>query len=99
MKRVRRMVDFFKNFFAVLVFGLAEAWFLKGYFAGNFEFEPLIAFLAAATVLICKDGLEKYFSLNVDQVERDRELYELFACVLDGGIHNLKFITSARVKA
>lgn len=72
------MLGFIKNFFAVLCLALAEAWFLKGYFAGNYDYESLIAFFAAASVLICKDGLEKYFSATDHQMQSDRKLYKLF---------------------
>ena len=68
----------FKNLFAFTVLVGTEAWFLKGYFAGQPEFEPAIAFIAALGVLIAKDPLEARFAATGSSKSHDQTLFEEF---------------------
>lgn len=51
------MRKFVGDFFALAALVGTEAWFLKGYFANQPDFEPALAFLAALGVVLAKDPI------------------------------------------
>jgi hypothetical protein len=70
------MRQIIENIFAALILVATEAWFLKGYFAGQPEFEPAIAFIAAAGALVLKDAVKARFTPENKSVAHDRALFE-----------------------
>lgn len=69
---------FIENFFAVAVLAGAEAWFLKGYFAGQPDFEPAIAFVTALGVLLAKEPLKAHFKSTGGARSHDQQLFHAF---------------------
>jgi len=63
-----------ENMVIVLSLVLFEAWFLKGYFSGNPEFEPAIGFLVALGALFTKDKIKERFGLPSENEERKFKL-------------------------
>ncbi len=77
------MRKFVLDFFALAVLVGTEAWFLKGFFADQPDFEPALAFLTALGVVLAKDPIrarlaapEKTASLH------DKELFGAFTALL-----------------
>lgn len=58
----------------------AEAWFLKGYFAGNTEFEPLITLLGLIALALAKDPLIE--KTRPKSIEYDRLIFKDFLATL-----------------
>lgn len=67
--------QFLENLFAVAVLVGTEAWFLRGYFAGQPEFESGIAFIAALGVVLAKDPIRLRLSNRGAVLEHDRKLF------------------------
>ena len=73
------MRKFVADIIAVAMLIGTEAWFLKGYFSGQPEFEPGLAFLGAFGVILAKDPiLARLESSRVGHDTHDRALYQLF---------------------
>jgi hypothetical protein len=72
---LRRFVE---DLFAVAVLVGAEAWFLKGYFSGQPDFEPAIAFVAALGILLAKEPLRAKFSGGSYDRRHDQTLFQEF---------------------
>lgn len=72
------MKHFIENLFAIAAVVGTEAWFLHGYYAGNPEYEPAIAFIAALGFLLAKDPIRASLAVpNAGQLH-DRELFQQF---------------------
>ena len=69
---------FIENLFAVLVLVGTEAWFLKGYFAGQPDFEPALAFVVALGVLLAKEPLKARFKSTESARSHDQKLFQAF---------------------
>ena len=68
-----------EDLFAITILVGTEAWFLKGYFAGQAEFEAGLAFLAALGGVILKDPIRAHFSPpQEDSSSHDKALFKLF---------------------
>ncbi len=65
---------------AILIFALilSEAWFLNGYFSGNPEYEPAIAFLVAFGAIFAKDPLKEKFIGSSETKQHDINLFAEF---------------------
>jgi hypothetical protein len=72
---MRQLVE---NTFAVLAVLATEAWFLKGYYAGQPEFEPAIALLLAVGALLAKDPIRTHLAEQKPQHQHDQELFAEF---------------------
>jgi hypothetical protein len=70
--------QFVENLFAVSALVGAEAWFLKGYFSGQPDFEPAIAFVAALGILLAKEPLRARFSAGSSNRRHDQALFQEF---------------------
>jgi hypothetical protein len=77
-----QMKQFIENFVAAAVLVLTEAWFLKGYFAGQPDFEPAILFIAALGVLLTKDPIRTRLSGSSTREAHDQALFQEFLRVL-----------------
>lgn len=73
---------FIENLFAVAVLVGTEAWFLNGYFTGQPDFEPAIAFVAALGVLLAKEPLKNHFKSSGGSRLHDQQLFQAFLHVL-----------------
>ena len=62
----------------VLSLILFEAWFLKGYFSGDPEFEPAIGFIFTLGALFTKDKIKEHFGLSSDSGNHDLDLFDVF---------------------
>jgi hypothetical protein len=64
----------------ILIIGLilAEAWFLKGYFSGNPEYEPAIAFIVAFGAIFAKDPIKEKFTGSSESKQHDKNLFAEF---------------------
>lgn len=71
----------FENIMIILVLILSEAWFLNGYFLGNVEFEPAIAFIVALGALFTKDRIKEHFGHSNNVAQHDLELFKQFQSV------------------
>jgi hypothetical protein len=69
---------FIENLFAIAALVGTEAWFLKGYFAGQPDFEPAIAFIAALGVLLAKEPLKAHFRSSGGARLHDQHLFQAF---------------------
>lgn len=76
------MRAFVENFFAVTAVLGFEAWFLKGYFAGQPEFEPAIGLLIAVGTLLAKDPIRARLARTEPSVTHDTALFNEFLQVL-----------------
>lgn len=77
------MRKFVEDFFAVVFLVGTEAWFLKGYFAGQPDFEPGLAFLAALGAILAKDPIRAHFaSPQEGSSTHDKALFQLFLSAL-----------------
>ncbi|MBX3628042.1 MAG: hypothetical protein KF892_23740 [Rhizobacter sp.] len=74
--------QFLENLFATAVLVGTEAWFLKGYFAGQPEFESGIAFIAALGVVLAKDPIRARLSNQRPVLEHDQALFNELLRVL-----------------
>ena len=73
------MRKFVEDFFAIAVLVGAEAWFLKGYFAGQPDFEPGLAFLVALGAVLAKDPIRTHFaSPKEGGANHDKALFQSF---------------------
>jgi hypothetical protein len=74
---------FAQDFFAVAFLVGTEAWFLKGYFAGQPDFEAGLAFLAALGAILAKDPIRARFaSPQKGGSFHDRTLFQSFLSAL-----------------
>ena len=69
---------FIENLFAVSALVGTEAWFLKGFFAGQPDFEPALAFVAALGVLLAKEPLKARFKSTGGARSHDQQLFQSF---------------------
>lgn len=77
------MRKFVEDFFAVAFLVGTEAWFLKGYFSGQPDFEPGLAFLAALGAILAKDPLRARFaSPQEGSSAHDKALFQSFLSAL-----------------
>ena len=74
--------QFIENLIALAALVGTEAWFLKGYFAGQPDFEPGIAFIAALGVLLLKDPIRTKLSGGGTARAHDETLFQDFLRVL-----------------
>jgi len=72
------MRRFFEDLVSIAVLVGTEAWFLHGYFSGNAEFEPAIAFIAALGVIIAKEPVRAHFSSSNENTSHDKDLFTQF---------------------
>lgn len=72
------MRAFIENFIAVALVLGAEAWFLKGFYAGQPEFEPALALLAAVGTLLAKDPIRAKLTEKKSLATHDKALFEEF---------------------
>ena len=73
---------FIENIFTVAALVGTEAWFLHGYFAGQPDFEPAIAFIAAVGIILAKEPLKAKFSGISDDPSHDQSLFQKFLVTL-----------------
>lgn len=71
----------FENVIAIAALLLFEAWFLKGYFAGNPEFEPGIGLILAIGAVFAKDPIKAKFGIGSTARKHDHALFEEFMSV------------------
>ena len=77
------MRKFVEDFFAVAFLVGTEAWFLKGYFAGQPDFEPGLAFLAALGAILAKDPIRAHFASPQERSStHDKALFQSFLSAL-----------------
>jgi hypothetical protein len=77
------MRKFVEDFFAVAFLVGSEAWFLKGYFAGQPDFEPGLAFLAALGAILAKDPIRARFASSQEgSSSHDKALFQSFLSAL-----------------
>ncbi|MDP0589489.1 MAG: hypothetical protein QS748_10000 [Candidatus Endonucleobacter bathymodioli] len=62
----------------LLTLFLTEAWFLNGYFSGQPDFGPAIAFLVALGAMFTKDKIKKKLGFSDEVLSHDIELFEAF---------------------
>jgi hypothetical protein len=74
--------QFLEDLFSVAALVGTEAWFLKGYFAGQPEFEPGIAFTVALGVVIAKDPIRARLSGKSSVLQHDQALFNELLRVL-----------------
>ncbi len=74
--------QFLENLFATAALVGTEAWFLKGFFVGEPEFEPGIAFLAALGIVLVKEPIRARLSSQPQVLEHDQALFTKFLCDL-----------------
>lgn len=67
-----------ENIVIVLSLMLFEAWFLKGYFSGAPEYEPVIGIFVTLGALFTKDKLKGYFGVPASVGTHDLELFTEF---------------------
>jgi hypothetical protein len=67
---------FLENLFAIAVLIGTEAWFLKGYFAGQAEFDSGIAFITALGVVLVKDPIRARLSSQSSALQHDKDLFK-----------------------
>lgn len=73
------MRKFIEDLFALALLIGAEAWFLKGYFAGQPDFEPALAFLAALGVILAKEPVRAHFARSPESASvHDQALLRAF---------------------
>lgn len=77
------MRKFIEDFFAVALLVGTEAWFLNGYFAGQPDFEPGLAFLGALGVILVKEPIRAHVSpkRNTNSAH-DKALFQSFLHLL-----------------
>lgn len=76
------MKGFIVNLFAIIALVGTEAWFLQGYFSGNPEYEPALAFLAALGVLIANGPVLAKLVKPVNGQAHDKALFEKLLAAL-----------------
>lgn len=76
------MRSLIENLFATAAVVGTEAWFLKGYFAGQPDFEPAIALIAAIGVLLAKDPIRTRLSAPDASKTHDQALFGEFLQIL-----------------
>ena len=78
------MRKFVEDFFAVAFLVGSEAWFLKGYFVGQPDFEPGLAFLAALGAILAKDPIRAHFASSSPEGSspHDKALFQSFLSAL-----------------
>ena len=77
------MRKFVEDFFALVALVGTEAWFLKGYFAEQPDFEPALAFLAVLGVVLAKDPIRAGFAAPEKTISaHDKELFRAFTDLL-----------------
>ena len=67
-----------ENVFLVIALILTEAWFLNGYYSGQPDFEPAIAFLVALGALFTKDGIKAKLGFSDQISNHDVSLFDEF---------------------
>lgn len=72
------MRQYTENFFAVVALVCAEAWCLKGFFAGQPDFEPTITFVVALGVLLAKEPVKDHFKSSGVSRLHDQQLFQAF---------------------
>lgn len=65
-----------ETLFLLIALTGAEAWFLQGYFAGQPEWEPALAFFAALGLLLARDPIRS--AVNRPRSQHDRALFDRF---------------------
>lgn len=76
------MRKFIEDLFAIAMLIGTEAWFLKGYYAGQSDFEPALAFVASLGVLLAKDPIRAHFKPADGNTNHDQQLFQSFLNVL-----------------
>ncbi|MBC3877605.1 hypothetical protein H8K38_07285 [Undibacterium sp. FT79W] len=77
------MRKFIEDFFALAALVGTEAWFLKGYFADQPDFEPALAFIAALGIVLAKDPLRaRLVAPEKSASPHDKELFRAFTDLL-----------------
>jgi hypothetical protein len=72
-----------ENFFTVAALVGTEAWFLKGYFSNQPDFEPALAFIAALGAALAKDPIRARFVSSEEPASvHDKELFRSFTNLL-----------------
>lgn len=67
-----------ENVFLLISLILTEAWFLSGYYSGQPDFEPAIAFLVALGALFTKDSIKAKLGFSDQISSHDVSLFEEF---------------------
>lgn len=64
----------------ILIIGLilSEAWFLKGYFSGNPEYEPAIVLIVTIGTIFAKDPIKEKFTGSSESKQHDKNLFAEF---------------------
>jgi hypothetical protein len=70
--------QFLENLFATVILVVTEAWFLKGFFVGEPEFEPGIAFLAALGIVLAREPIRAMLPSKLPVSEHDQALFAQF---------------------
>jgi len=77
------MRKFVEDCFSVAFLVGSEAWFLKGYFSGQPDFEPGLAFLAALGAILAKDPIRVRFASSQEGgSSHDKALFQSFLSAL-----------------
>lgn len=67
-----------ENIILVISLVLIEAWFLSGYFSGNPEYEPAIAFLTVLGAIFTKDRIKEKLGIGGEPNSHDLALFGEF---------------------
>ncbi len=67
-----------ENIIVISTLVLSEAWFLSGYFSGQPDFEPAIAFFISLGAIFTKDKIKEKLGVGSKISSHDLELFEEF---------------------
>lgn len=74
-----------ENIILVISLVLTEAWFLSGYFSGNPDYEPAIAFLVTLGMIFTKDKIKEKLGIGGEAYSHDLALFVEFQRIFPAG--------------